>query len=342
MTALPQWLHRPHAPTGRVRWSLVVLGLTSVIGIAGYSLLGLEPLDAVYQTVITGSTVGYREVGEVTTAYKLFTVVFIFIGVGSALYTLSVLFETIVDGRLDAVFGRRRMVREIGQMQGHVVLCGAGRVGRVLVDQVASRGRRLVVIDSDPEHLDAAEELGAVGLRGDATSDDTLRSAGIERAGILVAALTSDADNVYVTLAARALNPELFIVSRAHVEDAEPKLRQAGADRIVNPQAIGGHRMATFALQPNVAEFLDVVMHDDEVEWRLEEIAVQQGSDLSDRTLEEVALRRRCGAMVLALRRPGGGLITNPDPDTVLVPGTVLIAMGTPAELDTVDGLAGR
>lgn len=313
-----------------------------MIGIVGYSLLGLEPLDAVYQTVITGTTVGYREVGEVTAAYQVFTIVFIFIGVGSALYALSVLFETIVDGRLDALFGRRRMVREIGQMRGHVVLCGAGRVGRVLVSQVASRGRPLVVIDSDPDQLDAAEQLGAVGLRGDATSDETLRSAGIERAGILVAALTSDADNVYVTLAARALNPQLFIVSRARVEDAEPKLRQAGADRVVNPQAIGGHRMATFALQPNVAEFLDVVMHDDDLEWRLEEIAVHKGSELSERTLEEADLRRRCGVMVLALRRPGGELVTNPDHDTVLGAGTVLIAMGTPAELDIVDRLAYR
>ncbi len=342
MNALPQWLRRPHAPTGRVRWSLVVLGVTTMIGIVGYSLLGLEPLDAVYQTVITGTTVGYREVGEVTVAYQMFTIVFIFIGVGSALYALSVLFETIVDGRLDAVFGRRRMVREIGQMRGHVVLCGAGRVGRVLVGQVAGRGKRLVVIDSDPDQLDAAEQLGAVGLRGDATSDDTLRAAGIERAGILVAALTSDADNVYVTLAARALNPDLFIVSRAHVEDAEPKLRQAGADRVVNPQAIGGHRMATFALQPNVAEFLDVVMHDDDVEWRLEEITVEKGSELSERTLEEADLRRRCGAMVLAVRRPGGKLMTNPDRDTVLGAGAVLIAMGTPQELDTVDRLARR
>ncbi len=319
-----------------------MLGLTTLLGIVGYSLLGLDPLEATYQTVITGTTVGYREVGEVTVAYQLFTIVFIFIGVGSALSALSVLFETIVEGRLDALFGRRRMVREIGQMRGHVVLCGAGRVGRVLAGQIATRGVPLVVIDSAPDRLAAAERLGGIGLAGDARVDDTLREAGIERAGTLVAALTTDADNVYVTLAARALNPDLLIVSRAHVEDAEPKLRQAGADRVVNPQAIGGHRMATFALQPNVAEFLDVVMHDDEVEWRLEEIAVNEGSELCDQTLEQAALRRRCGAMVLALRRPGGQLMTNPDPATVLVAGTVLIAMGTPAELDTVEGLAGR
>ncbi|MEO1062578.1 MAG: potassium channel protein [Actinomycetota bacterium] len=317
-----------------------MLGLTMVVGVAGYSLLGLDPLEAVYQTVITGTTVGYREVGEVTVAYQLFTIVFIFIGVGAALYTLSVLFETIVDGRLDALFGRRRMVREIGQMRGHVVLCGAGSVGSVLAAHVAGRGVPLVVIDSDRDQLAAAERLGAIGLLGDARSDDTLREAGIERAGTLVAALTSDADNVYVTLGARALNPDLFIVSRAHVDDAEPKLRHAGADRVVNPQSIGGHRMATFALQPNVAEFLDVVMHDDEVEWRLEEIEIGVGSELSDRTLQEADLRRRGGAMVLALRRPGGELRTNPDPGSTLKAGTVLIAMGTPSELDTVERLA--
>lgn len=313
-----------------------------MLGVVGYSLLGLDPLEATYQTVITGTTVGYREVGEVTVAYQLFTIVFIFIGVGSALYALSVLFETIVEGRLDALYGRRRMEREIGRMHDHVVLCGAGRVGRVLADQVAGRGVPLVVIDHDPARLAAAERLGGVGLAGDARSDETLREAGVERAGTLVTALTSDADNVYVTLAARALNPGLLIVSRAHVEDAEAKLRRAGADRVVNPQSIGGHRMATFALQPNVAEFLDVVMHDDEVEWRLEEVSVERDSDVADRTLHEADLRGRCGAMVLALRRPGGELVTNPDPATVLAPGTVLIAMGTPAELDTVEGLASR
>lgn len=319
-----------------------MLAMATVLGFIGYLLLGLDPLEALYQTVITGTTVGYREVGEVTVPYQLFTIVFIFIGVGSALYALSVLFETIVEGRLDDLFGRRRMVREIGQMQGHVVLCGAGRVGRVLAGEVASRGVPLVVIDSDSDRLAAAERAGGIGLPGDARSDDTLREAGIERAGTLVAALASDADNVYVTLGARALNPGLFIVSRAHQDDAEPKLRHAGADRVVNPQAIGGQRMATFALQPNVAEFLDVVMHDDEVAWRLEEIEVGVGSELSDQTLEGAALRRRCGAMVLALRRPGGQLMTNPHPDTELVAGTVLIAMGTSRELAAVEGLAAR
>ncbi|MEM9037962.1 MAG: potassium channel protein [Actinomycetota bacterium] len=327
---------------GRLQKSLGVLGITLIFGFVGYVALGLDPLEAAYQTVITGTTVGYREIGEVDTAYQLFTIVFIFFGVGSALYTLTVLFETIVDGRLEALFGRRRMEREINQLDGHLVLCGAGRVGKVLAAHIAERQQSMVVIDTDPDSLSVIEELGAHVVLGDARDDAILRASGIERAATLVAALTSDADNVYVSLAARALNPELFLVARAHSEGAEPKLRQAGADRVVNPQSIGGHRMATFALQPNVAEFLDVVMHDDEVEWRLEEVEVLPGSELLGLTLAEADLRRRCGVLVLAMRHPGSKLETNPDPGTLLGDGTVLISMGLRPELAELERLAGR
>jgi voltage-gated potassium channel len=177
---------------------------------------------------------------------------------------------------------------------------------------------------------------------GDATRDDTLREAGIEHAHSLIAALDGDAENLFVTLSGRDLRPDLFIVARARADESIPKLEHAGADRVVNPQELGAARMAGFVASPNVAEFLDVVMHDDDLEWRLEEIAVHKGSELSERTLEEADLRRRCGVMVLALRRPGGELVTNPDHDTVLGAGTVLIAMGTPAELGIVDRLAYR
>lgn len=326
----------------RLRKSLSVLAVTLSFGFVGYLALGLDPLEAAYQTVITGTTVGYREIGEVDTAYQLFTIVFIFFGVGAALYALTVLFETIVDGRFEALFGRRRMEREIGQLDGHVVLCGAGQVGRVLAAHVAERAQPLVVVDTDLDQLAVVEEFGALVVVGDARHDSVLRASGIERAATLVTALTSDADNVYVSLAARALNPELFLVARAHTEDAEPKLRRAGADRVVNPQSIGGHRMATFALQPNVAEFLDVVMHDADVEWRLEEVSVDAGSELAGRTLADADLRQRCGVLVLAVRRPGVGLVTNPEESTVLDAGTVLIGMGLRPELGKLERLAAR
>lgn len=334
---------RPHdgvRDTSRLRLQRAILLLVtvSVSGTIGYRLLGLSWLDAAYQALISVTTVGYREVGEVTTTYKIFTMVFILVGVGAALYTLSVLFETLVEGRLDELFGRRRMAREIASMRGHVVLCGSGRVGRVLASLVTERGAQLVLIEQDAERA-ALAPAGASVVVGDARDDDVLRQAGIERASTLVAALTTDADNVYVTLAARALNPSLFIVSRAHLEDAEEKLRRAGADRVVNPQHIGGQRMAAFALQPNVAEFLDVVMHEGGLEWRIEELPIEPSSPIVGESLESADIRRLTGALVLAIREPGGPLRTNPDRSARLAAGTVLVAMGMVDELDRLERL---
>jgi voltage-gated potassium channel len=303
-----------------------------VVGTVGYIALGFPWLDALYQTVTTVATVGFREVHPLSSGGQAFTIVLILVGVGTALYTFTQGLEVVVEGHIAEVLGRRRMQREIARMSGHVIVCGFGRVGRNLAQYVTGAGRDVIVIDNDATRAAAAEEVGLV-VRGDATTDEVLKEAGIERAGVLVTALNTDAANLFVTLTARSLCSELFIVARARVESSEPKLAQAGADRVVNPQGIGGARMAAFVLQPHVAEFLDVVMHDGSLEFRLEEVPLTTGSPLAGRSLREAHIRDSTGAMILALRDAGGAFTTNPPPETELCAGQILIAIGTDAQL---------
>jgi voltage-gated potassium channel len=315
---------------GRLRLALTVLAGIMLIGTVGYLILGFTFLDAVYQTVTTVTTVGFREVQPLSTAGKVFTIVLILLGVGTALYALGVLIQTLVGGELHDVFGRRRMDRRIAELHDHVIVCGWGRVGRAIAKDVGDGGAPLVIVDTEAQRLESSPHPVVV---GDATDDDVLHRAGVDRARALVAALDSDAGNLFVTLSARALRPDLFIVARVRVEDSVEKLRRAGADRIVNPQSIGGARMAAFVLQPHVTEFLDVVMHDRDIEFRLEEVTVPANSPVAGRTLREAQIRDLTGALVLALRDERGGFSTNPSPDARISGGEVLIAIGTPAEL---------
>ena len=305
-----------------------MLTVVLIGGTGGYMLLGLDLTDAVYQTVITISTVGYREIGNVSGRYQIFTVFLILFGTGTSLYTLGVLLETLFEGRLDNQFRRRRMQRDIDHLDGHVVVCGYGQVGRAITSELRRAGEKVVVVDRSDDELD--EDILIVS--GEATDDDTLLMAGLDRAATLVLALDSDVDNLYVALTARALRSELFIVARANQSTAGPKLRQAGADRVVNPHEIGGSRMAALVLQPDVAEFLDVVMHDEDLEVRLTEIVIDGASSFTNRSLSACAIPESTGATVLAVRR-GSAFITNPAAEFVIVNDDIVIALGTDEQL---------
>ena len=322
-------------PWRRVRFGLVAMVLVLVIGTGGYTALGLGLLDALYQTVTTVTTVGFREIGHFGAAEKIFTIGLILVGTGTVLFTFTVMLEALVEGQIRDLFGRRRMQRTIASLHNHVVICGWGRVGRALAEHLAAAGAEVVVIERDAERL---EGLPYAYVHGDATEDATLREAGIERARALVAALHEDADNLFVTVSCRALCPELFIVARVRTTSAEEKLRRGGADRVVNPQLLGGQRMAAFVMQPHVSEFLDVVMHDESVEFRLEEIEVPANSKLRDQTLRETQIRDRTGALVLAVRT-GRHFRTNPPPEATVSAGDILIAIGTGEQLDALKHL---
>jgi voltage-gated potassium channel len=233
------------------------------------------------------------------------------------------------------------MERQLADVRDHVILCGWGRVGKAIAAslQAGATPTRFVVVDRDEERLAGFDGLG---VQGDATEDDVLRRAGIDRARALVAALSADADNVYVTLAARRLHPDLFIVARARVETAEVLLQQAGANRVVNPQAIGGARMAALVCEPHIADFLDVAMHDAGLEFRLAELTIAGGSAVAGRSIRDAHLRDSTGALVLAIRAPDGEFRMNPDPGAVLSPGEVVIAIGTETQLKALREAVGH
>jgi voltage-gated potassium channel len=314
----------------RLWLGLTLLTLITAAGTLGYVLLGFNALDAVYQTVTTITTVGFREVEPLDDTGKVFTVVLILLGVGTALYTFSVFIEALVEGHFGLLLGRRRMERTISEMKDHVVICGWGRVGRALAQYLTGAGQDVVVVDRDPERIASCPYPY---VHGDATDDSVLAQAGIARARVLAAALNTDADNVFVTITGRAISADLFIIARARVVSSEDKLTRAGANRVVNPQSIGGARMAAFALQPHVAEFLDVVMHDGSLEFRIEEVLVPEWSGLAGHSLRDAHLRDRTGALVLAMRDQHGQFTTNPTPETLIEPGHVLIAIGTSEQL---------
>ncbi len=301
-----------------------------VAGTIGYWAFGFTLLDAAYQTVTTVTTVGFREVEVFGTAEKVFTMALIGVGVSTVLYTFTLAVQTVVEGELLEFVGRRRMDKELSAVQNHTVVCGWGRVGRAIAHDLHQAGHRVVVIDADAERTTGIPFPVVV---GDATLNSVLREAKLEQARSLVAALQGDAENLFVTLSGRAINPGLFIVARAREEESVAKLEQAGADRVVNPQELGAARMASFIARPNVAEFVDVVMHERSLEFRMEEFHVAPRSYLADKTLRDADLGEKSGALVLALRAPGGVFITNPKGSTQIEPDHVIIAVGTDDDL---------
>jgi voltage-gated potassium channel len=324
--------------TSRLAAGLLVMLLALAAGTVGYMGFGFGFLDALFQTVITVSTVGFGEVHRFSPGEEVFTIFVILFGVGAAAYALSVLIEFFIEGYFGGGFGRRRMEREIASMHDHVILCGWGRVGRAIARSLRAEKADVVVVDSSPERIATVDSPY---VHGDATDEDVLRAAGIARARVLITALNADADNLYVTLTGRSMRPDLFIVSRAATDQAVGKLIQAGANRVVNPQDLGGARMAALATQPHVADFLDVVMHDGSLELRLEQVLVAPGSPLAGQTLRSSRLHDQTGTLVLAMREPGAAFRSNPPPTAEIVAGEVLIVIGDTDQIERLRALAG-
>ncbi len=324
---------------GRLQRAVAMVIAVGVVGTIGYWLFGLSFTDATYQTVTTITTVGFRELHDFNNLEQWFTIAIIITGVSTVLYTFTLAVQVVVEGQLRDFVGRRMMDREINKLSGHTVVCGWGRVGRAVADDLIGAGHSVVVVDVDPDRV---ADVSFPTVVGDATLDSTLRAAGIDRASALIAALEGDAENLFVTLSARAIVPDLFIVARARQEESVPKLANAGADRVVNPQELGAARMASFVARPHVAEFIDVVMHERSLEFRMQEYDVPEGSHLAGTTLRDADLRRRAGILVLALRRVDGSFTTNPDPDIVIEPHQVLIAVGNDDDFRRLEELARR
>ncbi len=316
-------------------------------GVVGFTLIGGEDhgvVDAIFMTAITLTTVGYGETIEVsqTPGGALFTTVLLFAGVGSFVYFFSNLTAFMVEGSLDRMLWRRKMKRAIENLDGHYIVCGAGATGAHIVKELLQTERPFVLIDSDEERTrELFEEFEArfPVVIGDATDDDTLKEAGIERARGLTSCISSDKDNLIVTVSARLLNPDLRIVSRCIDEKVTRKVRQAGAAAVVSPNMIGGLRMVSELIRPTVVSFLDIMLRDNK-RLRVEEYPVEEGSALAGMSVGDLRSKKIADVLIVAVSRPDGSWTYNPDDAEVLAPGEGLIFMGTPASREAMQRLA--
>ncbi len=315
---------------------LLVAGTVGFIVIEGWSLL-----DGLYMTVITLTTIGFAEVHPLSAGGRVFTIVLAIAGVGALFYAVLSLFQFLLEGELALLLGVRRMKGRIESLRDHHILCGFGRVGMEIARDFTARGVPFVIVDSNPEAIGRAQASGYLVVEGDATSDTVLREAGIERARGLLAASDSDAGNTFVVLAAKALRPDLYVVSRAGRPESQPRMLRAGADRAISPYAIAGRRMALSSLQPLVVEFIDTLARGRQEEQILAEIEISEESGLGGRTIQDVMQSCRA-AVVLGVQRASGAIHVGPRGDTHLDVGDRLIVLGEEAELEAIRPVGDR
>ncbi len=323
------------SPLGRLRTGLVILMIIFLVATTGYRLAGWSWIDSIYMVVITLSTVGYREVGPVDTPIlKLFTSVVILVGVSTAFYIFGGLVQMMAEGEINRALGARKATRDIQRMNNHIVICGFGRMGQTLAHELTRHGRSFVVIENDADRLVEAASLSYLALNDDSTEEDALQQAGVARAETLVTTLPRDADNVFITLTARNLNPKLTIIARGEYETTEKKLIQAGADRVVMPAATGARRMAAMITRPSAVELIEVVSGRGVSEVQVDEMTIREGSPLDGITVRESQTRSRHGLLIVAVRHAEGRLEFNPGADTVLKSGGSIVVMGKPEDID--------
>lgn len=321
----------------RFRNALIGLGaLVSLTGIGTVGYMRLEGFslgEAIFMTVTVMSTVGLqpRPLGP---GGQALTIVLVVLGLGVVLYTVALVTQQVIEGEFRALFGRRRMERTIDAMQDHVIVCSFGRMGRMVCRELAAKPISFVVVERDETEVRRAEDEGCAAVLGDATEEEVLRRAGIMRASALVAAVPSDAENVFITLTARALRPDMTVVARAETESGADRLRQAGASRVVSAYAIGGHRMAQAILRPSVLDFVDLATHHRSLELQMEEIPVHRAGTC---LLGESELRENLDVMVIAIRKSNGELHFNPAASEVLAQGDRVLVAGEAQSLKALE-----
>jgi voltage-gated potassium channel len=325
----------------QMRGLLILIVAVILFSTAGYVVLqGWSAFDALYMTFITIATIGYGETRPLDNTGRAFTILVIMLSITVLAYGLSSAIEYVTGGQLLKHISEGDRNRMLKGMQGHFIIAGFGRVGQEVARALKHEEVPLVVVENDPANLERAQEQGFLAVVGNATEDEVLTQARIQAARAIICATGSDATNVYIVLTARGLNNELFIISRASDDNSEAKLLRAGADRVISPYILSGRRMAHLAVRPYVVNFLDVTGSSGEIEKTLEEIIVEEGSIIENRTIGAVALTKRSGALILALYRATGELLTSPTPDTLLEAGTRMIVLGTRDALDVTEALS--
>jgi voltage-gated potassium channel len=327
---------QPSSPWRRLALSGVALLALLSFGVAGYMAIeGWSFLDALYMTVTTVTTVGFREVQPLGNGGRIFTIFVILFGVGVALYILTTVVQAAIEGEFAAALGERRMSQRIGALSEHYILCGFGRVGAEIARELAERGVPFVIVENNAEAIERAQAYDYLLIEGDATQDAVLEKAGIQRARTLMAASDSDAGNTYITLTAKALNANVFVVTRVGHPEGEARARRAGADRVISPYSLAGRRMALSALQPMMVDFFDVLAAPHQGEQLLAELVVADDSDLAGRPIEEAV--RRCGATtLLAVQRADGSVLAGPPASHLLQAGDRLMLLSNEGDMEVL------
>lgn len=303
------------------------------LGTVGFVLIeGVPPFDALYMVAITVSTVGFGYEFPLSPLGEAWTLLIIAMGIGVALYTAIASFEYLID--LGEERRRRKVERDISKLSGHVIVCGWGRVGRGVWATLRDRDVTVVVIESDPDRAEAAAASGALVIRGDATHNDVIELAGVENAAALIACVADDSDNLVIALSVKSITTDVRVICRATEMESERKLRLAGADAVVAPQVVGAERLAMMALQPELAQIFDVVINGNAVEFRVEELDVDPGCEIANKSIRESGIRQSTGAQILAIEGERETVIVNPPPDHILVPGERLVVVGTKEQVD--------
>lgn len=314
----------------RLLVSGILLLIILAVGTGGYMLIeGAGFLDSLYMTIITITTVGYDETFILGTEGRIFTIFLILIGVGFVLYVFSKITEDVIEGGLQKTFGRMKMKKGVAKLRDHFIVCGYGRIGKVICKILKENNRPFVVIEKNSHKVQDIVDSGHLVLEGEASDDNILKKAGIEGAKALIAVVSSDADTVYITLSARGIRPDMFIMARSSGEDgAETKLIRAGANKVLSPYFIGATRMAQQLVRPTVIDFIDLAVHGGELGLRLEEMVVQESSALAGCTLMDSGIRKDHDLIVVAIKRDHGEMMFNPNPGTVINVSDILVVLG--------------
>jgi voltage-gated potassium channel len=323
------------------------IALSAIAGLIAFGTIGFKVIlpflswfDSFYFTLITLTSVGYGEPENTTEGARYFTAVLIILGVGTLGYALSSAAQAVIESELLSTFGKRKMYKDINKLNGHYILCGAGRVGAGVIREVARSGHEFVVIEGDETTADRLLSQGHLVLMGDATSEDVLKAAGIERSRGIVCAVSSDPDNLYITLTARDLNKDLWIIARANDEAAVDRLLKAGANKVVSPALTGSTKIAQMLLRPAVADFIDLATMTERLELEMEQIEIGSESPFIGRLLKDTGIRSEHGVIVIGIKRADGTMIFNPSADTIIQERDAMVALGSHSSLETLEQMA--
>ena len=320
---------------GKVVRALAILLIILFIGSTGYMVLEKWGfLESLYMTVITITTVGFGEVREVSQAGRIFTIVIIFLGIGIIAYILGMVAQAMVELQVRSLIGRKKLGLTIRSIKNHYIICGFGRIGKIITRELKMNKIPMVVIEQDPEGRQIFENEDIPYIADDATSEDALLEVGIERAKGLVSVVASDADNLFITMTARALNPELYILARADEEHTEKKLYRAGANKVVRPYLIGGRKMAQTIIKPAVTDFIELTVHNKKIGLAMEELIVSEKSRLHGAALIDSRIRQEMDVIIVAIRKKDGDMEFNPSSQTRIEAGDTLISLGKSDDLE--------